>query len=165
MTVSSPTSAGEIQLAGIGRIAVIASAVGLVRVEFLAETSPRIPTTGSGAASRIRDRALRELAAYPGGGILACPVVLDALPPFIRKTLTALRRVPRGHTIGYGELARRAGSPGAARAAGSACARNPIPLWIPCHRVVAVNGLGGFSGGLDIKRALLHLESAAASSL
>lgn len=153
------TATAECTLPGVGRIALVATAAGLVRVEFLADASPRIPTTGSGDAARMRDHALRELRAYPDGGDLACPVVLDALSPFIRRALTALRRVPRGRTIGYGELARRAGSPGAARAAGSACARNPIPLWIPCHRVVAATGLGGFSGGLDIKRALLRLET------
>lgn len=154
------TSAAELRVPGIGRVAVIASAAGLVRVEFLADTGPRIPASGGGEAARMRDRALRELAAYPGGGALDCPVVLDGLPPFIRRALIALRRVPRGRTIGYGDLARRAGSPGAARAAGSACARNPVPLWVPCHRVVASNGLGGFSGGLDVKRALLNLETA-----
>ena len=152
------TSAAELRVAGLGRIAVIAAAAGLVRVEFLARASPRIRPSGTGAAARMRDRALRELAAYPGGGSLDCPVVLDGLPPFIRRALSVLRRVPRGRTIGYGDLARRAGSPGAARASGSACARNPVPLWVPCHRVVASNGLGGFSGGLDVKRALLRLE-------
>lgn len=157
-TEATSSASAEVRIAGIGRIAVIATAAGLVRVEFLADSSPRIATAGAGAAADMRDRAVAELRAYPDGGELACPVVLDGLPPFIRRVLTALRRVPRGRTIGYGELAARAGSPGAARAAGSSCARNPVPLWVPCHRVVASGGLGGFSGGLDVKRALLRLE-------
>ncbi len=156
----SEHAATEARLAGVGRIAIIASGTGLVRVEFLADASPKVKTTGDGAAAEIRDYALRELAAYPDGGVLACPVDLDGLPPFRRRALIALRKVGRGKTISYGALAARVGSPGAARAVGSACANNPVPLWVPCHRVLAGGGkLGGFSGGLDVKRALLALEA------
>lgn len=152
-------AAAEARLNGVGRIAIIASGTGLVRVEFLAAASPKVKTAGDGAAAEIRDYALRELAAYPDGGVLACPVDLDGLPPFRRRALIALRKVGRGKTISYGALAARVGSPGAARAVGSACANNPVPLWVPCHRVLAGGGkLGGFSGGLDVKRALLRLE-------
>lgn len=154
------TASAETALAGVGRVAVIASAAGLVRVEFLADTSPRVPKAGTGAAARMRDRALRELAAYPRGGKLTCPVVLKDSAPFTLRVLNALRKTPRGRTIGYGELAARAGSPKAARAVGNAMARNPIPLWVPCHRVLACNGLGGFAGGLAAKRALLAIEGA-----
>ena len=75
----------------------------------------------------------------------------------------ALQNIPYGHTVSYGELARRAGSPGACRAVGGANRRNPIPIIIPCHRVIAADGsLGGYSGNCDgsaqIKRALLKLE-------
>ena len=154
-------ASGEARLTGVGRIAIIASGAGLVRVEFLADASPKVNTTGEGAAAEIRDYALRELAAYPDGGVLACPVDLALLPAFRRRVLTAMRKVGRGKTISYGALAARAGSPGAARAVGSACANNPVPLWVPCHRVLAGGGkLGGFSGGLDVKRALLRLECA-----
>jgi methylated-DNA-[protein]-cysteine S-methyltransferase len=149
-------------LRGVGRIVVIASGHGLRRVEFLAESCPRIEAGGAGAAAGIRDRALAELAAYADGGTLACPVDLAGLPPFQRTVLIALRRIGRGQTISYGELAARIGRPGAARAVGNACANNPVPLWVPCHRVLASGGkLGGFSGGLDTKRALLALESGA----
>ncbi|MEK7413027.1 MAG: methylated-DNA--[protein]-cysteine S-methyltransferase [Planctomycetota bacterium] len=156
---TEPTASAETKLAGVGRIAIIASAAGLVRVEFLADASPRVPTAGTGAAARMRDRAVRELRSYPHGGKLTCPVVLHGIAPFALRVLNALRRVPRGRTVGYGELAARAGSPKAARAVGNAMARNPIPLWIPCHRVLACNGLGGFAGGLAVKRALLAMES------
>ena len=77
------------------------------------------------------------------------------------RVLAALRRIPRGETITYGELAHRMGASHAARAVGSACGANPLPLFIPCHRVVAANGkLGGFSAGLGWKRFLLAKERA-----
>ena len=82
------------------------------------------------------------------------------LTPFRAAVMDTLRKVPAGTTVTYGELARRTGRPGAARAVGSIMARNPVPVLVPCHRVVATDGLGGFSGGLDVKRMLLRLEGA-----
>jgi methylated-DNA-[protein]-cysteine S-methyltransferase len=80
---------------------------------------------------------------------------------FRRDTLVALSRIPFGSTISYKELATKAGSPRAARAAGSACASNPLPIVIPCHRVIASNGsLAGFGGGLSVKKFLLRHEGA-----
>lgn len=157
---AEPTATAESRLAGVGRIAIIATAAGLVRVSILRPDAARVPRAGGGAAAAMRDRALRELAAYAAGGRLACPVVLDGLPPFARRVLGALRGIERGATIGYGALAELAGSPGGARAVGNAMARNPVPLWVPCHRVLASGGIGGFSGGsgLATKRALLALE-------
>ena len=72
---------------------------------------------------------------------------------------TLARTVPYGTTIGYGALAERAGHPGAARAVGQAMARNPLPLLVPCHRVIGANGvIGGFGWGVDAKRWLLARE-------
>lgn len=90
-------------------------------------------------------------------------VLLETVPPFHRKVYRKLCKVPAGKTVTYAELARLAGSPGAARAVGQAMAKNPWPIIIPCHRVVAGNGkLGGYSGrgGPATKRALLALEGA-----
>lgn len=68
-------------------------------------------------------------------------------------------RIPRGATMSYGEIAAKLNNPRASRAVGGACGANPIPLLVPCHRVLAANGrLGGFSGGLDWKRRLLAIE-------
>lgn len=79
--------------------------------------------------------------------------------PFQQSVWRALRRVPFGRTVTYGQLASRVGRPAAARAVGSACGANPLPIVIPCHRVLAAGSrLGGFSGGLGLKRALLALE-------
>lgn len=88
-------------------------------------------------------------------------ILLENVPPFHRKVYRALCKVPAGKTVTYAELAKRVGSPGAARAVGQAMARNPWPIIIPCHRVVAGNGkLGGYSGrgGVATKRALLAIE-------
>ena len=84
---------------------------------------------------------------------------IDGFSPFLRKVLEVAREIPYGEVRTYGWLAKKAGNPKAARAVGQAMARNPIPLLIPGHRVVAANGgLGGCGGGLKLKRALLELE-------
>ena len=77
------------------------------------------------------------------------------------KVLFALLEIPYGHFVTYGELARRIGKPKASRAVGGALGANPLPIVLPCHRVVAGEGkLGGFTGGLDLKIKLLDLEGA-----
>jgi methylated-DNA-[protein]-cysteine S-methyltransferase len=93
------------------------------------------------------------------------PVSFTDLPldlqgsPFHLQVWRELRKIPRGETISYQGLARRLGKPQAARAVGQACGANPIPLIVPCHRVIAANGtLGGFSSGLERKRWLLRHE-------
>lgn len=86
---------------------------------------------------------------------------LEDCPPFFARVYDACRRISYGQVVTYGELARMVGRPGAARAVGAAMAGNPVPLIVPCHRVVAANGrLGGFSaaGGTALKRRLLALE-------
>jgi len=80
--------------------------------------------------------------------------------PFQREVWSALLAIPYGETVSYGELARRLGRPNASRAVGAANGRNPIPIIIPCHRVIGADGsLTGFGGGLAIKRRLLELEA------
>jgi methylated-DNA-[protein]-cysteine S-methyltransferase len=80
---------------------------------------------------------------------------------FQHRVWAELRTIPRGKTVTYGELAARLGMPGAARAVGSAVARNPISIVVPCHRVVGADGsLTGYAGGVERKRALLAIEGA-----
>ncbi|MBE3144695.1 MAG: MGMT family protein [Planctomycetes bacterium] len=89
------------------------------------------------------------------------PLALDSLPAFTRKVLDACRKIPAGKTVSYSQLAGMIGKPRASRAVGSALARNPIPLIIPCHRVVHSDGsLGNFSapGGTSLKKMLIDLE-------
>lgn len=89
----------------------------------------------------------------------SCHVELSHLTPFQQQVLTVLRSVPWGSCITYSELAAMIGRPGAARAVGNALGRNMVPVVIPCHRVVAKHGIGGFSLGTELKRKLLRLES------
>jgi methylated-DNA-[protein]-cysteine S-methyltransferase len=89
------------------------------------------------------------------------PMELDGTD-FQREVWTELTRIPYGETISYGELARRVGRPSAPRAVGQANGRNPIPVIVPCHRVLASNGIGGYGGGLKVKRALLAVEGVSA---
>lgn len=86
------------------------------------------------------------------------PLALD-VPPFCARVLAEVEGIPWGETRSYGEVAIRVGSPGAARAVGQAMGANPLPIVIPCHRVIAAGGLiGGFGGGLGWKRWLLERE-------
>ncbi len=85
--------------------------------------------------------------------------------PFQRRVWQELRRIPVGTTASYGEVARRIGKPGSARAVARACATNPLPLAVPCHRVVRSDGkLGGYRGGVERKRALLEREARSPST-
>jgi methylated-DNA-[protein]-cysteine S-methyltransferase len=85
---------------------------------------------------------------------------LEELTDFQRACADALRALPRGEVVTYGELAALAGRPGAARAAGTFCARNKLCIFIPCHRVVAAGGIGSYgSSGIGVKRRLLALEN------
>ena len=86
------------------------------------------------------------------------PVDLSAGTSFQRRVWEGARRISWGEGVTYGELAKRIGRPGAARAVGQAISRNSIPIVVPCHRVLAWNGLGGFSAGLAWKRELLKVE-------
>ncbi len=82
--------------------------------------------------------------------------------PFQHAVWKEILKIPRGQTASYADIARRAGHPNAVRAAGTACGANPVPLLVPCHRVLASNGkLGGFGGGLALKKKLLALEGVA----
>jgi methylated-DNA-[protein]-cysteine S-methyltransferase len=90
-----------------------------------------------------------------------CPLNLSGLSPFARKVLTACGRIPSGKTVSYSQLASMIGKPRASRAVGSALAKNPIPLIIPCHRVIHSDGsIGNFSafGGTDTKKKMIDLE-------
>jgi methylated-DNA-[protein]-cysteine S-methyltransferase len=87
------------------------------------------------------------------------PVDLEYETPFLSRCAVALRTIPRGEVVTYGELAALAGAPGAARAAGSFCARSRLSIFVPCHRVVSAGGLGPYgSYGTGYKRRLLALE-------
>ncbi|HEV3368433.1 MAG TPA: methylated-DNA--[protein]-cysteine S-methyltransferase [Acidimicrobiales bacterium] len=89
------------------------------------------------------------------------PMELDGTP-FQKDVWAELTRIPYGETISYGELARRVGRPKGPRAVGQANGKNPIPIIVPCHRVLASTGIGGYGGGLPMKRTLLAVEGVTA---
>jgi methylated-DNA-[protein]-cysteine S-methyltransferase len=127
------------------------------------EVSPRVLH----APARLDD-VRRELDEYFAGSRTAFDLPLDfaLMKPFARKILAVTARIPFGVTSTYGEVAAEAGSPGAARAAGGALGSNPIPIVVPCHRVVARNGtLHGYTGGLHRKQRLLELEGVLTRSM
>jgi methylated-DNA-[protein]-cysteine S-methyltransferase len=120
------------------------------------------PSPKSRGRSAPMPAIVREVIRYFAGERVSfedVDVDLDGLSPFQLALAAALRRVPYGEVVTYGELAALAGRPGAQRAAGTFCARNRYPLVVPCHRVVAAKGLGSYGDlGLDYKRRLLALE-------
>ncbi|MFH1707079.1 MAG: methylated-DNA--[protein]-cysteine S-methyltransferase [Planctomycetota bacterium] len=134
----------------VGTWLIVPGRTGIARLRFT-----RRRMRPSGPVPALVRRCMRELSAHFAGRLPAFTVPLDltGLTPFRRRVLVALRRVPRGRTIAYSELARRAGCPGGAVGA------NPLPVIIPCHRVIAAGGRpGGFGLGLPLKRRLPALE-------
>jgi len=123
-----------------------------------------LPVAGVQRSERSHPLGER-LASYFAGDDLGFDDValdLDGWTRFQRAVLETLRAVPRGEVVAYGELAALAGYPGAARAAGTFCARNRFPIVVPCHRVVGAEGLGSYGSlGLGYKRRLLELEGVA----
>ena len=156
----------------LGTLLIASTRRGLVAVSFASggpdpvlddlavRLSPRIVR----APSRL-DAAHRELDEYFGGRRRDFDLTLDwsLAGPFQRRILRRTAEIPYGATSTYSEIAARAGSPRGARAAGNALGANPLPIVVPCHRVLPRGGgIGGYTGGAHIKEALLRLESAGA---
>jgi methylated-DNA-[protein]-cysteine S-methyltransferase len=154
-----------------GQLLVASTPRGLVRVnlpshdadEALGELAARISPRVLEAPSRL-DEARRQLELYFDGRLTDFDLPLDwrLSRAFRRRALRAVARIPYGQTRTYTQIAASAGNERAVRAAGTACGSNPIPIVVPCHRVLRSGGaLGGYGGGLPMKRALLDLEGAA----
>jgi methylated-DNA-[protein]-cysteine S-methyltransferase len=160
-TVDTPV--GQVVVAaterGLVRVALPDQAVEDVLTRLAEEISPRVI-----AYPRRLDEARRELDQYFAGERKRFELPLDwrlSHPGFYRRVLRATAKVPFGEVITYTDAAERAGSPRAFRAAGSALGSNPIPIVVPCHRVVRSGGdLGNYGGGPEMKRFLLELEHA-----
>jgi methylated-DNA-[protein]-cysteine S-methyltransferase len=156
----------------IGRLLVVQGERGVVRVAFEEEAEDHVLAEVAGrlgprivASDRELATTRETLEAYFAGegDPHALPVDLGLVAaPFRRAVLETLHRdVGAGEVVTYGALAAAAGSPRAARAVGSACARNPVPIVVPCHRVLpGSGGIGSYGGGVPRKRALLELEGA-----
>ena len=141
----------------IGPLGLIASDSALQGVMF---DGGRVRVEGG---SPLLDEAVRQLDAYFAGELVAFDLPLELNgSEFNRRCWLALASIPYGQTVSYGEQARRLGlGHDAARAVGAANGRNPLPVVLPCHRVIGADGsLTGFGGGLDVKRFLLEHEGA-----
>lgn len=145
-----------------GRMLLVANGEGLAGVYFVGQKYYPKPDGTWKRDPRALDRAKRELEEYFAGRRkrFGVPLAPEGTP-FQRAVWREIGKVACGETITYAELARRAGRPGAARAAGAATGRNPLGVIVPCHRIVGSDGsLTGYAGGLPRKQALLALESA-----
>jgi methylated-DNA-[protein]-cysteine S-methyltransferase len=148
----------------VGELRVAVTDRGLCRISYRADGWEDQLARGFGVRvlRAPLDEVRRELDEYFEGARRAFDLRLDLrVAPFHESVLRELARVPYGSTETYGALAAKAGRPGAARAVGTVMNRNPIPIVLPCHRIVGANGsLTGYAGGLDVKRRLLQLEGA-----
>ncbi|VVB52374.1 Methylated-DNA--protein-cysteine methyltransferase [uncultured archaeon] len=138
-----------------------------IEIEYGAKLrSLRFVRPGKQRMEKKTHDAAFELERYFGGEAIEFSLDVDIsyLSPFEQKVLTETRKIKYGKTITYSELAEKIGSR-AVRAVGNALGKNPIPIVIPCHRVVAKKGIGGYSEGIDIKTRLLKLEQINANNL
>ena len=146
----------------LGTVGVEATEVGVRRVHLPDGGVPASKTPGSGTAAATATDAAAQLEEYMRGERETFDVVFDwqGVEATHRRVLETLCEIaPYGTTVTYGELGARAGVEDP-RDVGVLMARNPVPLVVPCHRVVASDGLGGYGGGLELKRRLLELEGA-----
>jgi methylated-DNA-[protein]-cysteine S-methyltransferase len=151
----------------IGPLLVAATDRGIVRISFSRDGDSELEAMARVAGPRVLrapravDDVKRELDEYFAGSRQAFDLAVDlrGAAPFTIEVLGELSRVPFGETSTYGALAARVGRPQAARAVGMVMNRNPVPIVLPCHRVVGANGsLVGYAGGLEVKEKLLRLE-------
>lgn len=151
----------------LGTLLVAATERGLCRVQFDPDAEAELERIARTFGTRVLrvprriDKPRRQLDEYFSGKRTRFEIDTDltGVPSFQRGVLKALARVPYGRAVTYGDIAHEIGNPRAARAVGGALNRNPVPIVLPCHRVVGSTGkLVGYGGGLDRKRALLELE-------
>lgn len=146
----------------VGELMLVANKQGLSAIHWVdaATVVPDADDTECLGARCALDTAEAELNAYFAGELKQFKTPIAAIgTPFQQRVWAALTRIPYAETRTYGEVAALLGNRGAARAVGAAAARNPIPIVVPCHRVIGHNGrLTGFAGGLPNKRVLLNLE-------
>jgi methylated-DNA-[protein]-cysteine S-methyltransferase len=149
----------------VGELLLMATGAGLVGVWFDSSrhpvpAEPWLEDDGRGPTAETLARTRRQLEEYFDHRRTAFDLPLAPHgTPFQERVWNALRQIPYGATAGYAELARRIGAPDAARAVGAANGKNPIPIIVPCHRVIGARGeLTGFGGGIERKRWLLAHE-------
>ncbi len=148
----------------IGRLMLAGTDRGLMRIEFEKAKTTFGPRPEWRETTTELSEAARQLTDYFNGDRREFDLSLDAAgTEFQHETWAALRRIPFGETATYAEIANSIGRPKAVRAVGSANARNPLPIVVPCHRVIGSDGsLTGFAAGTDVKRVLLGIEGVVA---
>jgi methylated-DNA-[protein]-cysteine S-methyltransferase len=144
-TISSP----------VGGLNIYSDGEYIIKIEFSGDTS----YDGENDNTPVLCEAEKQINEYFTGTRTSFTVLVKAEGTDFQKAVwKAMSEIPYGDTATYGKLASIIGKPAASRAVGNACGANPIPIIIPCHRVVSSSGEGGFSGGINIKRFLLELE-------
>lgn len=148
----------------LGTLAILAEAGAIASLSFARDGES---FSFDGEHSPLLERCARELDRYFSGALTVFTVPLAPCgTPFQLAVWEAISAIPYGKTASYGEIARSIGKPGAARAVGMACSRNPVAIIVPCHRVVGSSGaLAGYAGGPGRKRFLLELEAGSAFAL
>ena len=158
----------------LGRVRIAATERGICRMDFAEKMEARANSTAIAASSAATrqarahlERAAAQLQEYFAGRRREFDLPLDLRgTPHQQRVWKSLLEIPYGKTLSYGELARRIGSPRAARAVGTACGQNPVGLVVPCHRVIGGDGgLHGYGGGLWRKQKLLEIEGAVTPEL
>lgn len=172
MRGSGPTLAYDVAVTSLGPLLLAASERRLVRLAFVPSDGQVHEELGRLAIERearfVRapsalEEALSQVQQYLAGDrhVFVLALDLSGQPPFTRAVLGAASEIPYGETRSYTEVAAAAGRPSAVRATGNALGANPVPVVLPCHRVLRAGGqLGGYTGGVAIKRRLLVLEGA-----
>jgi O-6-methylguanine DNA methyltransferase len=159
----------DVLKSSIGRLTLLSTDKGLCYIGFAGEGAGKskefvtkfYPGAELKTGGRFNREAAKQIQAYLNGRLKKFTVRLDLnADGFKRQALNKVKAIPYGKVRTYGEVAKALGNPGAARAVGNANRLNPIPIIIPCHRVVAAGGLGGYGGGLLLKKKLLKLEKA-----
>jgi methylated-DNA-[protein]-cysteine S-methyltransferase len=148
----------------LGLFEVEAAVSGVTRVRIGARGKAR--EVGDGGALSLAQQAASEIVGYLEGNLrkFTVPIAADGTP-FQKTVWSELLKIPYGKRRTYGELAAKLGRPRGARAVGAACGANPVPILVPCHRVVGAEGsLGGFGAGVAVKQALLDIEGGGAGA-
>jgi methylated-DNA-[protein]-cysteine S-methyltransferase len=145
----------------VGGLRLVAEELGLRTVWFLRGRKKEVPDIEWKEDAAFFTEVIRQLRAYFAGELrdFEIPLLMEGTE-FQKRVWKSLQTIPYGETISYGQLAKQIGDPKAVRAVGAANGQNPIPIIVPCHRVIGSNGsLTGFGGGLENKKKLLELES------
>lgn len=154
----------DIYVSPIGELAIFSNGRALTKIElvnnnFAACRAKTTETECEFCSDEITKSAIRQLAAYFDGKLKEFDLPVELCGKgFCLSVWENIKKIPYGKTITYGELAALSGSPKAYRSAGSCTGKNPIPIVVPCHRVVAHNGYGGFALGIETKKFLLKIE-------